>query len=57
MTQTASTLAQVEIDGLPSLCASLTAALSGAGFNNGQLGEIFSQYVSAECPLAEIFVA
>ena len=51
MTQTATTIAQVGVDRLPALYSSLTAALSEAGLSSGQLGEIFSKYVSAECVL------
>src|SRR5580765_1953894 len=51
MVQIATTIAQVGVDRLPALYSSLTAALSEAGFSSGQLGEIFSKYVSAECVL------
>jgi hypothetical protein len=51
MIQTASTIAQVGVDRLPALYSSLTAALSEAGISDGQLGEILSKYVSAECVL------
>src|SRR2546425_1184490 len=51
MTQTATTIAQVGVDRLPALYSSLTAALSEAGLSSGQMGEIFSKYISAECVL------
>ena len=51
MTQTSTTIAQVGVDRLPALHSSLTAALSEAGLNSGQMGEIFLKYVSAECVL------
>jgi hypothetical protein len=39
------------VKSLVSLCANLSAALSEAEFNGGQLGEILSNDVSAECVL------
>ena len=49
MSQTSSDILQVRVEALASLCSSLAAALSEAGFTGSQLNEIFSNHVRGEC--------